>query len=77
MEGEEGEILKWKRQNLVTSEERESLGLCIISVLGTKLRDLDLDVLDSRRFWFPRRESSYDSETQTGSFCLKIQFWES
>lgn len=65
MEAEEGEILKWKEQNLVTSEERVSLGLCIILVLGNKLCDLDLDVLDLRRFWFPRRESSCDSETQT------------
>ena len=65
-------MLKWKGQNLMTSEERQSLGLCIISVLGNKLCDLDLEVLDLRRFWFTRRESSCDSETQTGSFCLKI-----
>lgn len=77
MEGEEGEIPKWKGQNLVTSKERESLGLCIIFVLGNMLHDSDIDVLDLRRFWFPRRESSCYSETQTGSFCLKIQAWES
>lgn len=69
-EGEEGETLKWKGKNLVTSEARGSLGLGIISVLGNKLCDLDLDVLDLRRFWLLKRESSYDSETQE-VFCLR------
>lgn len=57
-EGEEGETRRWKGKNLVTSEERESLGLGIMSVLGNKLHDFDLGFLDLRRLWLLRRESN-------------------